>query len=70
MWETISVKSAKSSFAFSGSQFLKDGLYSGKGPHIAGGNFGLGHGGIKSKLTTRTTEQNRSDDLRLYLVYH
>ena len=34
----------------SASQFYKDGVFGGKGPHIAGGRFGLGHGGIKSKF--------------------
>lgn len=32
------------------SQFYRDGVFGGKGPYIAGGNFGLGRGGIKSAL--------------------
>merc|ERR1719341_3095185 len=36
------------------SQFYKDGVFGGKGPHIAGGRFGLGRGGIKSALAPIT----------------
>merc|ERR1719305_183284 len=36
------------------SQFYKDGVFGGKGPHIAGGRFGLGRAGIKSALAPIT----------------